>query len=127
MEADKFLRTMRRMCQKKACPTCPLRHMCADKIVGGSIRFKDFTLDEIETDVQAVEWWAKKNPSPTRRDIFLKAYPKAEVDTEIHGYTGIPMVLPCKIDTSMRKKDPHKCEYGHCIDCRRDYWLEEAE
>lgn len=71
-----------------------------------------------EEVVREVEEWANAHPRKTRADEFLEHYPKA-----IMGTDGVLIVPPCYIEPSLRSM----CSEKVCADCRREFWMQEAE
>lgn len=59
----------------------------------------------------------------TRQAVFLARYPYAELDNE--GYVRIK---PCALDMTIAGYlDTTRCGEISCVECRRDYWMGEAE
>ena len=62
----------------------------------------------------------KRKPKKTRQSEFLKMFP----NTRVHN--GVLVIASCGIEGNEFKKQ--NCNsYERCIDCRKDYWLEEVE
>ena len=117
MDALEFLRERRRMCNSHMhCEGCPLEE---GKCVVSSV-----ALDEdYKRIITAVEQWSKEHPRKTRQSVFLKQYPEADID----GY-GVMTICPAKLFKAYRSgnsrcKNPGKL----CIDCRREFWMQEVE
>lgn len=63
----------------------------------------------------------KRRPKKTRQDEFLKIFPNASVT-----HSGLLGVKPCTFEG--RSFIKQKCDsYATCLDCRREYWLQEVE
>ncbi len=63
----------------------------------------------------------KHRPKKTRQNEFLKMFPNAPVT-----HNGLLGVKPCTVEGCSFIKQ--KCDsYATCLDCRRDYWLQEVE
>lgn len=78
---------------------------------------------DAEEVVSIVEQWAKEHPIRTRQAVFLGRYPYAELDNE--GYVRIK---PCALDTNLSGYlDTTRCGEIGCVECRRNYWMGEAE
>lgn len=59
----------------------------------------------------------------TRQAVFLARYPYAELDNE--GYVRIK---PCALDMTIAGYlDTTRCGEIGCVECRRNYWMGEAE
>lgn len=62
----------------------------------------------------------ERRPKKTRQDEFLKMFPNAPVT-----HSGLLGVKPCTFEGCSFIKQ--KCDsYATCLDCRRDYWLQEV-
>lgn len=73
--------------------------------------------------VAEVEQWAKEHPAKTRQSVFLEQYPEVAIDER-----GVMQLCPKAISAAHRGnngecKNPEKL----CIDCRREFWMQEAE
>lgn len=78
---------------------------------------------DAEEVVSIVEQWAKEHPIKTRQAVFLGRYPYAELDNE--GYVRIK---PCALDTNLAGYlDTTRCGEIGCVECRRNYWMQEVE
>ena len=114
MDAVKFLKESKRLCASfESCGDCPL---CA--------RYGCMIEPETEEDGEVieviVEKWSAEHPEKTRKSEFLKIFPHAE-----QTKNGCICISPCKVDVSLRTS---RCnQYRLCDDCRKAYWLEEAE
>lgn len=64
--------------------------------------------------------WCKEHPIKTRQSEFLKMFPNARM----HDNDFID-ICPCYIDE--RLSNQMNCAGGHCLKCRKDYWLAEVE
>lgn len=112
MDAVKYLKTLRRLCEsKERCPGCVLYNKedsCCIADIGESA----------EDTVQIVEQWGKDHPIKTSQSEFLKKFPDAKI-----GKDGALIIYPCAIEKRLSGK---KCGGIFCDDCRREYWLEEV-
>lgn len=83
-----------------------------------------FDEPDFEGYVKDVEEWAKNNPIKTRQNVFLEQYPDA-----IIGDDGFPYVAPCQLcDGLIHGESIEDCENrGLCVECRRDFWMQEVE
>lgn len=73
--------------------------------------------------VNVVEKWAAAHPRKTRQSVFLEQYPEAQVDAN-----GLLDVCPAPISHSHRL-DGGGCREVHvkCVECRREFWMQEVE
>lgn len=63
----------------------------------------------------------KSKPKKTRQDELLKMFPNAPMT-----YGGLLDTTPCTLEG--RSFIEQKCDsYATCLDCRKDYWLQEVE
>lgn len=79
--------------------------------------------DSPEDVIAEVEEWAKMNPVKTRQSVFLEQYPEVAFDER-----GVMQLCPKAISAAHRGnngecKNPEKL----CIDCRREFWMQEVE
>lgn len=77
-----------------------------------------------EDVVREVEKWAAAHPHKTRQSAFLKQYSEAHVDGN-----GVLSACPALISSSHRRDGEVGCKNSHkeCADCRREFWMQEAE
>ena len=112
MDAVKFLKTLRRMCNGE-CRECEY-----EKRSG----FDPCTVWQYEHPEEAVaiaEQWAAEHPIKTRQSEFLKLFPYARVKKA----NGLPIVSPCDLDVKLAGK----CEGIPCQECWKKFWLAEVE
>lgn len=120
MDAVKFIEERNRMCDYyyrgdnalSGCAKCPaFQKTC--------VSVRSMTAEYIA----AVEQWSKEHPRKTRQDVFLEQYPEAQIDDN-----DVLSVCPAVISPSHRK-DGGVCSNIHkkCTDCRREFWMQEAE
>lgn len=76
-----------------------------------------------EDVVAEVEEWAAAHPLKTRQSVFLEQYPEAQI-----AANGVLDVCPAPIFHSHRR-DGGGCINFHkkCVDCRREFWMQEVE
>ena len=118
MEALKFLKEERRMCEffEAGCVKCILRDTKCRAIPGVAD-------EELENEVAAVEQWSKEHPIKTRQSVFLEQWPEANVDDY-----GVLKMCPCPISASHRNAHGGCANIGvKCSDCRREFWMQEVE
>lgn len=75
-----------------------------------------------ESAVKVVEEWASVHPRKTRQSVFLEQYPNARIDSQA-------VIYVCPADAYGDKVCPKNEENFHmrCCDCRRNFWLQEAQ
>lgn len=115
MDAVKFIKERKRMCNVRPCATCPLFAVHQLEYLPDC---KEWCMDHPEASVTVVENWAEEHPRETRQSEFLKQWPNAKMNQD----TETISILPCWIDKSME----YTC-CGNCYDCSRKYWLMEVE
>lgn len=113
MDVMEFFSGFRRMC--KSSNDCAKCEYHGDKC--------NNVIDFLEKTVAAVEQWSKEHPRKTRQSEFLERYPEAQIDDN-----DVLSVCPAVISPSHRK-DGGGCFNIHkkCTDCRRQFWMQEAE
>lgn len=92
--------------------------------VSAGTKYSLFNMNTSAEDVvKEVEEWSAAHPRKTRQSVFLKQYPEASIDE-----FDVLRVCPSLISTS------HRGAHGwcahvdvNCTDCRREFWLQEAE
>lgn len=118
MNAVEFLKEERRMCEffGKTCVKCPFRdtRRCAILLESD---------EELEKTVAIVEQWSKEHPVKTRQSVFLKQFPKAELDV-----SGVITICPAPLSEDYRN-DHGGCKHPGiaCSECRRKFWGQKAE
>ena len=114
MDAVKFLKERKRMCQMYGvCGDCPAYRTgvgCIFSVTKGATP---------EEQIEFIEVWYTAHPPKTRQDVFLEQYPEAEIDLN-----GILDVCPAPIFRSHRHSrggwsDFHK----NCAVCRSGFGL----
>ena len=113
MDAVKFLKENRRMCEKRKCSDCPVSHYL-NKMGKWC---DDFKKNHPEQYVEIVEKWSAEHPAKTRQSEFLKMFPKVEMSR------GTISILPCILD----KDYGEKCDETDCFSCWKEYWFTEVE
>lgn len=117
MDALEFLKERKRMCSSHGkCSQCPLER-------GDCGLYISTSNEDYKRIVAAVEQWSKEHPRKTRQSVFLEQYPEADID----GY-GVLMICPAKIFKAHRSGNSRCNNQGKlCIDCRREFWMQEVE
>ena len=113
MDAVKFLKTLRRMCNAK-CRKCEFGEVY--RVNGGCSTWQK---NHPEEAVSIAEKWAAEHPAKTRQSVFLEQWP----DARIKKADGLPMASPCDLDGKLAGK----CEGIPCPECRKKFWLTEVE
>ena len=118
MDALEILRERRRMCKSfgTSCDGCPLQGYPCTSISS----MNDGDLEKLLVEV---EKWSKEHLRKTRQSVFLEQYPEASFDER-----GVMQLCPKAISAAHRGnngecKNPEK----QCIDCRREFWMQEVE
>lgn len=114
MEIKEFIKTAIRRCEwvDADCSNCCFKgkaDFCMDE------SYADVPLEELEKATHAIEEWAKEHPAKTRKNEFLKMFPKARFED---GYSAM---CPGFFDKTW------KCYRGaNCKGCRKDFWNQEV-
>lgn len=117
MDALEFLKERKRMCNYYShCKGCPLDG--SKCVIDNAVSDED-----CKRFATSVEQWSKEHPRKTRQSVFLEQYPETIIDA--FGALQIcPMVISAAHrDSDGECKDPAKM----CIDCRREFWMQEVE
>lgn len=112
MDAVKFIKERKRMCNGRPCATCPLFAVHQLECLP---HCKTWCMDHPEASVTVVEKWAEEHPGKTRQSDFLKQWPNAKMNP----FTGTVDVPPCSLDKSLL--DECREHVSNCNDCRRKY------
>lgn len=121
MDAVKFIEERQRMC--KSYYDAEKGH-CSDECPAHDVQCTD--LDDLSTDagelVTRVEAWSAAHPRKTRQSVFLEQYPEARIDK-----AGILEIFPCAVCAALRNKRECCTSDFSCVDCRREFWMQEVE
>ena len=113
MDAVKYLKTLRRMCDG-GCRKCEFEKRLSEFVTCTAWRKA-----HPEEAVAILEQWAKEHPAKTRQSEFLTMFPGADV-----GETdGCLTLNPCHF----YKKMQLECSGRKCSDCRKAFWLAEVK
>lgn len=120
MDAVKFIKERKRMCNGRPCATCPLFAVHQLECLPDC---KKWCMDHPEASVTVVEKWAEEHPRKTLLSVFLEQYPETTLDA-----FGVIPICPMCVSAAYRDgdgecKEPEKL----CIDCRREFWMQEVE
>lgn len=113
MDAVKFIKELRRMCDvHDKCVSCPA-HDC--ECISLENMVKDTRI------VAIVEEWSAAHPRKTRQDVFLEQYPNAVLDKD-----GVLRICPSFMGGDTPEK--YKCIcLTDCGACRQEFWMQEVE
>lgn len=119
MDKTNFMNEAKRMCSTIGrCDKCPAYD---DDLLSCKICLCDEY--SAEEKISIVEKWAKEHPIKTRQSVFLEQYPEAKLDE-----FGILKICPIYISSDDRKSDENcKNLEKRCVDCRREFWMQEVE
>ena len=118
MDAVRFLKERKRLCEMyEVCGGCPANRTdvgCIFSVTNGATP---------EEQSEFMESWSAAHPRKTRQSVFLEQYPEAQIDAN-----GVLDICPAPIFHSHRI-DGGGCIDFHkkCVDCRREFWLEDIE
>ena len=118
MDAIKFIEERNRMCESfgTGCIGCPAYDESHCVVSSAS------TLDAKE-QVAIVEKWSAAHPRKTRQDVFLEQYPESFV-----GDSGVLRICPKYISAYYREDNGGCIDVVQmCVDCRREFWMQEVE
>ena len=113
MDAVEFLKTLHRMCDRH-CTNCEFGKRLCGFVTSCTVWIETHPEEAVAISKQ----WAKEHPAKTRQSEFLKLFPEANVDQAECLY-----INRCQI---LGKKVP-ECAGHTCSECRRAFWLAEAE
>lgn len=109
MDVLNFFSEFRRMCKSSSdCTKCQYH---GDKC--------DNAIELLEETVAEVEKWSQEHPRKTRQDVFLEQWPESVLVDDIIN------INPCSIVATHRLKI--ECYKTSCKECRREFWMQEAE
>ena len=125
MDALKFIEERNRMCDRYwqadgDCDDCPLVYTRECNEMRNMVDDSGKAVGKV---VEIVEKWSKEHPRKTRQSVFMEQYPETVLDEH-----GVLSVCPLCISAAHRDsngscKEPEKL----CTDCRREFWMQEAE
>lgn len=121
MNTFEYIEERNRMCESfgDKCTGCPA-------FIDGGCEVATISKLDAKEQVAIVEKWSAEHPKKqkkTRQDVFLEQYPEANIDEH-----GILWICPMNISTTHRNSDG-LCRYQEslCMDCRREFWMEEVK
>lgn len=115
MDALKYLKTLRKMCNGE-CRECEYGKR------SGSDPCMIWQRTHPEEAVAIVEQWAAEHPAKTRQSVFLEQWPEAFYSD------GLLQICPACVTRSFRGR-VGECvvEPKNCQKCKKDFWLAEVE
>ena len=118
MDAIKFLQEHERMCVSyDHCVDCPLSEGVSKCSYWPSTQRPE----GYSQIVKAVEEWSAAHPRKTRQSVFLEQWPETEIDKY-----GCLRLCPELVSADYRNRHGD-CLNRVCIDCRREFWMQEVE
>lgn len=118
MDAVKFIKELRRMCNVHGnCGSCPAHDCECDSLEN---MVKDTRI------VAIVEEWSTAHRCKTRQDVFLEHWPDATLDRR-----GVSVLCPKQLNCEFSCIDendtetPKRCK--DCTACRREFWMQEVK
>ena len=121
MDAVKFIEERNRMCKSFGgrCKECP----GFDVFEEAQCIFDRESTFDATAQIAIVEEWSAAHPHKTRQSEFLKQCPEAAINEY-----GVLRICPCLIYTSHRNARGGCAYTGRdCIDCRREFWMQEVK
>ena len=115
MDAVEYLKTLNRMCHCE-CLKCEF-----GKARSGFETCPVWQRTHPKEAVEIAEKWAKEHPAKTRQSVFLEQYPETEIDKY-----GCLRLCPELVSADYRNRHGD-CINRVCIDCRREFWMQEVE
>lgn len=122
MDALQFLKTAKRMCDKRGqCTCCPIHDFCNNDFYECS---DALLLDTIKT----VEQYNKDHPAKeTRKDRLLRCFPNLLTNGKINENGDVDLCPEYYLEDSYCDTETRICDkYGDdCAICKHEYWSEE--
>ena len=120
MDAVEYLKESYRMCRAIGkCASCPFGEYGV-AVIPCKINDECLELTDPEKAVQIVEQWAEKHPAKTRQSEFLKIFPEATLKDG-------KFIDICPRSVNRKIKSDNECTNLYCVECMKDFWLEEVE
>ena len=106
MDAVEFVGILKRVCEAEG-----LEH------------FNIYVESDAEHLVKNMEIWAAAHPVKTRQSVFLEQWPEALI-----ARNGVLYICPANISANYREGNGRCATNGRsCLDCRREFWMQEVE
>lgn len=122
MDAVRFIKERNRMCKSfdVRCEVCPAFHVGEN---GAHCAVGAASMLDATAQIAIVEDWSAAHPRKTRQSAFLEQYPETAIDAY-----GVIQLCPVFISATHRDsngdcEDPEQI----CVDCRREFWMQEVE
>ncbi len=116
MDALKYLKTLRRICNGE-CRECEYEKR------SGFDPCTVWQYDHPEEAVAIAEQWAAEHPAKTRQSVFLEQYPKAKLTED-----GVLALCPIAISSECGGENGRCVSFNRkCDNCRREFWSAEVE
>ena len=122
MDAVKFIEERNRMCKSfgDRCTGCPASDACKNELC---CAFDQWSTLDATAQVSIVKKWSAEHPRKTRQSVFLEQYPDAVLDK-----FGVMQMCPMAISAAYRDNDGEcKNPERPCMDCQREFWMQEVE
>jgi len=122
MDAVKFVEERDRMCKSfcDGCTGCPASNACKNELC---CAFDLGSTLDAAAQIAIVEEWSAAHPRKTRQSVFLEHYPETTLDEY-----GVLWICPSDISATHRDSDGRcKTPYNICVNCRREFWMQEVE
>lgn len=122
MDAVKFVEERDRMCNSfgDRCTGCPASNACKNELC---CAFDQGSTLDATDQVAMVEDWSAAHPRKTRQSVFMERYPESLV-----GDSGVLRLCPRYISAAHRDGDGGCKEPAiKCVDCCREFWMQEVE
>ena len=122
MDAVKFIEERNRMCESfgDGCTGCPASNACKNELC---CAFDQGSTLDATDQVAMVEKWSAAHPRKTRQSVFLEQYPDALLDK-----FGVMQMCQMAISAAYRDSDGEcKNPKRSCMDCQREFWMQEVE
>lgn len=123
MDTVNFIKERARMCRSfgDECEKCPAFNACEDELYSCAVDVESPM--NAEDQLAIVETWSKENPRKTRQSVFLKQNPEADLDR-----FELLRICPKFVSADYRiNREDCNCVKDDCVDCRRDFWMQEVE
>ena len=118
MEAGRFLKELRRMCQNNpSCKDCPANDAKSNECGLDNIP-EDYEALMVNEIVTFVEKWSAEHPERTIKDDLLKKYPATVLNED-----GVPKFEPWHLGYC----DPEDCRYCHNLYYLKGCWRKPME
>ena len=116
MDAVKYLKERKRMCEKSKCFDCPFY----EKNNHAGVICMSLDGECPEEAVSAVEKWSEEHPVKTRQSEFLKMFP----NVKFLNNESID-ICPRRVDATIPERP--RCYSVKCPECKKEFWLAEVE